>query len=45
LSQTLEEEKETDEKLTSLAGEINSQALQGQEEQSPSKEKSKAKSA
>jgi ferritin-like metal-binding protein YciE len=44
LTETLEEEKETDEKLTALAGEINAQALQGQEK-SRSKGKSKAQSA
>jgi ferritin-like metal-binding protein YciE len=31
LSETLEEEKETDEKLTGLAGDINAQANQGEE--------------
>lgn len=44
LTETLEEEKETDEKLTALAGGINAQALQGQEQQR-SKGKSKAKGA
>jgi ferritin-like metal-binding protein YciE len=31
LNETLEEEKETDEKLTGLAGDINAQTNQGQE--------------
>jgi ferritin-like metal-binding protein YciE len=31
LNETLEEEKETDEKLTGLAGDVNAQANQGEE--------------
>jgi ferritin-like metal-binding protein YciE len=31
LNETLEEEKETDEKLTELAGDVNAQANQGEE--------------
>ena len=41
LEQTLEEEKETDEKLTQLAEQINSQAAEGQEEEIESRQPSK----
>jgi len=41
LEQTLEEEKETDEKLTQLAEQINSQAAEGQEEETESRQPSK----
>ena len=41
LDQTLEEEKETDEKLTQLAGQINSQAAEGQEAETESRQPSK----
>jgi ferritin-like metal-binding protein YciE len=45
LNETLEEEKETDEKLTGLAGDINAQANQGketsEEDAPPTKKKSR----
>lgn len=41
LEQTLEEEKETDEKLTQLAEQINSQAAEGQEAETESRQPSK----
>ena len=41
LEQTLEEEKETDEKLTQLAEQINSQATEGQEAENESRQPSK----
>src|ERR1700693_3560492 len=41
LEQTLEEEKETDEKLTQLAEQINSQAGQGEEAETESQQPSK----
>lgn len=43
LSKTLEEEKETDRKLTSLAAEINAQALEGASEAGESGSESKPK--
>ena len=45
LEQTLEEEKETDEKLTQLAEQINSQAAQGEEEEESRQSKLKSKRA
>ena len=44
LEQTLEEEKQTDEKLTQLAEDINSQAEEGGEESSEEEEKTTRKS-
>jgi ferritin-like metal-binding protein YciE len=44
LEQTLEEEKQTDEKLSQLAEEIHSQAGQGEEEQTESRQGSKQRS-
>src|ERR1700730_5145593 len=44
LEQTLEEEKQTDEKLTELAEEINSEAAQGQAEETESRQTSKQRS-
>lgn len=41
LDQTLEEEKETDEKLTQLAEQINSQAAEGEEAETESRQPSK----
>jgi ferritin-like metal-binding protein YciE len=38
IEQTLEEEKQTDEKLTQLAEDINSQAVEGQEEETKQRE-------
>jgi ferritin-like metal-binding protein YciE len=43
LNETLEEEKETDEKLTELAGDINAQANQGEEGDATAEEDSPAK--
>jgi hypothetical protein len=45
LNETLEEEKETDEKLTTLAADVNAQANQGtesNEDARPTKNKSRA---
>jgi ferritin-like metal-binding protein YciE len=44
LEQTLEEEKQTDEKLSQLAEQINSQAAQGEGEQTESRQVSKQRS-
>jgi len=44
LEQTLEEEKETDEKLTQLAEQINSQAGEGEESETAGKQPSKSRS-
>src|SRR6202011_3676752 len=44
LEQTLEEEKETDEKLTLLAEQINSQASEGKEEETQSRVSTNSKS-
>ena len=43
LEETLEEEKQTDEKLTQLAEEINPQAQQGSEEEEESETRGSAK--
>jgi ferritin-like metal-binding protein YciE len=45
LEQTLEEEKETDQKLTQLAEEINSQAAQGEEMESRQLSKQRSRRA
>jgi ferritin-like metal-binding protein YciE len=44
LDQTLEEEKETDEKLTQLAEQINAQAGEGEEQETESRQPTKQKS-
>ena len=44
LEQTLEEEKQTDEKLSQLAEEINSEAAQGEAEETESRQPSKKRS-
>jgi hypothetical protein len=43
LEKTLEEEKETDEKLTELAGQINTQANDSGDEQAGSQDKKKSR--